>query len=297
MDSFVGNSKIVSEIKKIISNQTVSNAYLFSGTDGIGKFTLSKIFAKAILCENPLNGAPCGKCEACLTFDSMADLIIIEPEDELIKIEKIRYAISELMLKPTISNKKVCIINDADCMNSSSQNALLKVLEEPPTFVTIILITSNKEKILHTIKSRCVTFNFLKLTDEEIKKVLHEEDINEDILKLSNGSVGNYLRLKNADYIDALLALEESITSKDLLEINKVITNLKKGKTIKEDIYDILDLLIIKLGDKLTDNFEKNAEKVELVEEVRNNLLRNANFDACLNYLGLRLYEINNKIA
>ena len=130
MDSFVGNSKIVSEIKKIISNQTVSNAYLFSGTDGIGKFTLSKIFAKAILCENPLNGAPCGKCEACLTFDSMADLIIIEPEDELIKIEKIRYAISELMLKPTISNKKVCIINDADCMNSSSQNALLKVLEE-----------------------------------------------------------------------------------------------------------------------------------------------------------------------
>ena len=115
------------------------------------------------------------------------------------------------------------------------------------------------------------------------------------MLEFSNGSAGKYLKLKNSNYIDSLLILEEAISKNNLLEINRIFSEFKKIKTIKEDINDILDLLIVKLGGNLKENSQKKIEQIELVEEVRSNIKRNANFEDSLDYLAIRLWEINSK--
>ena len=241
MKGIVGNSKIILELKSIIKSKNIGHAYLFSGMDGVGKFLIAKEFAKAILCLNSTD-TYCSLCDACSCFEASPDFVLVEPEDGLIKVDSIRALSENIMLKPTISQNRVFIINDADCMNESAQNALLKILEEPPTYATIILITSNKEKILRTIKSRCTILNFNKLTDDELKSIFPEEKISEEMLSFANGSAGKYLKLKDSDYINSLTILEQALSLNDLLAINKAFDSLKKDKKIKEDINDIFDL-------------------------------------------------------
>ena len=275
MENFVGNAKIVSEIDNIITSQNIGHAYLFYGPDGVGKQILAKSFASRIFNSET-------------SLESIPDYYYIEPEDNLIKVDDIRRLGDEIILKPISSDRKVCIINDADYMNESAQNTLLKVLEEPPSYA------SNKEKIINTIKSRCTILNFDKLKAEELKMIFAKDTIDDGLITFSNGSASKYLKLKDSNYIDNLLILENVIDSKDLLELNRAFTKLKQISTIKEDIFDILDLLIIKLGSNLLDDSNKNVYKIEAVEEVRNNLTRNANMDASLDYLMIKLYEINN---
>ena len=275
MISFIGNSQVVSELNNIVSSGMIGHAYMFFGPDGVGKFILAKKFAEEI--------------------EASLDVTIIEPENGLIKVDVIRALSENIMLKPTVSNRRVFIINNADAMNESAQNALLKILEEPPSYAVIILITSNKEKILMTIKSRCTIINFKKLTNDELQSIFPEEKITKEMFDFSNGSAGKYIKLKNSNYAESIALLEEALVNKNLLEINKTFTNLKQIKTIKDDIDDILDLLIIKLGSDLLIDSQKKIEQVELVEEVRSNIKRNANFENSLDYLAIRLWEINNK--
>ena len=109
----------------------------------------------------------------------------------------------------------------------------------------------------------------------------------------SNGSAGKYINLKNSDFLDTLMIFDKILNSFDLLEINKLITDIKDTKDIKENIADILDALIIRLGKDLLVGSKNKVEKIELVEEVKNNIIRNANFDASLDYFGIRVWEIN----
>ena len=294
MDKFVGNSKILSMLKNIISLKTIGHAYMFSGVDGVGKMILAKQFAKAILCNDSKDWY-CGDCESCKVFDASPDFEIIEKEDDLIKVDAIRKLGDSIMLKPTVSNRRVFIINDAESMNESAQNALLKILEEPPSYATIILITSNKERIIRTIKSRCTIFEFSKLKEEELKSIFADEKISKEMLEFSNGSAGKYLKLKDSSYIDSLLVLEDALSKNNLLDINRIFSEFKKIKTIKEDINDILDLMIVKLGSDLKSNSSKKIEQIELIEEVRSNIKKNANFEDSLDYLAIRLWEINSK--
>ncbi len=275
MISFIGNNQVVSELNSIISSGNIGHAYMFFGPEGVGKFLLAKEFSKEI--------------------GASLDVSIIEPENGLIKVDVIRALSENIMLKPTISERRAFIINNADTMNESAQNALLKILEEPPAYATIILVTSNKEKILVTIKSRCTIFNFKKLTDEELQRVFPEEKITKEMLDFSNGSAGKYLNLKNSNYAESIALLEGIIDGNDLLEQNRAIVSLKKNKTIKEDIDDILDLLIIKIGNNLLKDSQKKIKQIELIEEVRSNIKRNINFEDSLDYLAIRLWEINNK--
>ncbi len=293
MNNFIGNTKVVSEITNIIKNKSFGHAYLFSGIDGIGKFILAKEFAKSILCLDS-DETYCGKCDSCIKFEASPDFVVVEPEEGLIKVDVIRQLIENVMLKPTVSSRRVFIIRDAECMNTHAQNALLKILEEPPQYATIILTTANKEMILKTIKSRCTTFEFGKLKDDEFKKIFKDEDISEDMLIYSNGSAGKYLKLKKSNYIESVMILEQALSKNDLLSINRSINELKKIATIKEDINDVLDILIVKLGRNLLEDTIIKTKQIEVIEEVRFNLSYNANFNISLDYLGLRLWEINN---
>ena len=143
------------------------------------------------MCENNLDEA-CNKCKSCKIFDSMnhPDFFMLEPDGNNIKIEQIRSIKSKIYEKPIVSDKKVYIINDSQKMTIESQNSLLKILEEPPEYIVIILIVSNQNLILDTIKSRCNKVLFNKIDNSLLKNFLIKsynfENINDNLLELFN---------------------------------------------------------------------------------------------------------------
>ena len=171
----IGHIEIREKLKNLIKNEKVSHAYLFYGKAGIGKSLVAIEFAKNMMCLNKNEGVSCGICEACKTYENNGDFHIIKPEKDIIKVDEIRKLINEAYLKPTKADKKVFIIDNADLMNESAQNALLKVLEEPPKYASIILISNNKEKLLGTIKSRVIEVNFKPLKEEEMLEILGKD--------------------------------------------------------------------------------------------------------------------------
>ena len=136
----IGNNEAKKYLTQSIKNKNISHAYMFIGEEGIGKKLIALEFAKTIMCESNLIEA-CEKCKSCKIFNSMnhPDFFMIEPEGSNIKIEQIRSIKSKIYEKPIVSSKKVYIINDSQKMTLESQNSLLKILEEPPEYIIIIL--------------------------------------------------------------------------------------------------------------------------------------------------------------
>lgn len=293
--NLVGNIKQRDELKKIIKSKKISNAYMFVGPDGIGKSLIAKEFAKSILCLNPTDKY-CGHCECCEIFENSPDFVYITDEDGLIKVGDIRALTENIMLKPVKSERRVFIINNADLMNEPAQNALLKILEEPPLYATIILVLSNKEKILRTIKSRCNEITFSPLTNEEMHEYFKNQEIPEDLFKYARGSIGKLEQLKDSNYLENLMELEKAISYVDLLEMNKALTKLKENKELKENIDKILDLLIIKFSNELEEDYSKRIKQIEIIEECNNNLKHNANFDISLDNMMIKLWELGKQL-
>ncbi len=174
-EDIVGNEKNKELLKNIIDTNNIAHSYMFVGKDSIGKLLFAKEFAKAILCLS--QEKPCDKCKSCIEFKTYnnPDFSILEPESNSIKIDEIRELTKKIYEKPVVSTKKVYIINDSEYMTKEAQNSLLKTLEEPPEYVTIILIVSNENLFLPTIKSRCIKVTFNKLTNEELEYILKKE--------------------------------------------------------------------------------------------------------------------------
>jgi len=189
-NNIIGNEKNKELLKNIIDTNNIAHSYMFVGKESIGKFLFAKEFAKAILCTSEEKG--CNKCKSCIEFatNNNPDFSILQAEANSIKIDQIRELTKKVYEKPVVSNRKVYIINDSQFMTKEAQNSLLKTLEEPPEYVTIILITSNENSFLPTIKSRCTKITFNRLTDMEITNVLEEEynysDISEITLKIAD---------------------------------------------------------------------------------------------------------------
>ena len=164
----IGNEEVKDYLIKSINKKNILHSYLFLGTNGIGKLIIAKEFAKKILCLNNIEET-C-TCKSCTCFDGRnhPDFYCINEEGESIKIDTIRKITEKIYEKPILSSKKVYIINDFDKMTKEAQNCLLKTLEEPPEFVVIILISSNENIILNTIKSRCMTIKFHNINDKEL---------------------------------------------------------------------------------------------------------------------------------
>ena len=143
-ENILGNEKIKKYLNQSVEENNFLHSYLFLGTEGIGKLIFAKEFAKYILCKEDKN-SNC-KCKSCLCFDTKnhPDFSIINEEGETIKVDYIRDLIEKIIEKPIVSDRKVYIINDCEKMTKEAQNCLLKTLEEPPQFVTIILVSSNE---------------------------------------------------------------------------------------------------------------------------------------------------------
>ena len=172
-DSVIGQENVTAILKSQISANKISHAYIFSGTRGTGKTSSAKIFARAINCENPVNGEPCNTCKSCLSILSGENTDVVEMDAASNNsVENIRQIRTEVMYASTTSKYKVYIIDEVHMLTTSAFNALLKTLEEPPENVVFILATTEQHKIPVTILSRCLRFEFLRISQENIKKRL-----------------------------------------------------------------------------------------------------------------------------
>ena len=284
-EKIIGNDEIKEELNKTINTKKIANSYIFSGIEGIGKRQLAREFAKNIMC---LQGGDCkDTCESCKKFEEKSnpnyeEINSNEYKKDIITIDQIREKIvNKAYEKPIISNKKIYVINDADKMNEPAQNALLKTLEEPPQYVVIILIVSNDNAILPTIKSRCVIVKFNSLTNDEIKKIIG--NVSDEELEILNGSLKGYSKI------------EEKVVQ--YKEIKKIIERLKNDQLIdvlnnsdilyqgKDEAINLLNYMNIYL-------FKENLfDEIKYVEEAKKKILYNNNYEMTIDNLLMKMWN------
>lgn len=292
-NNILGNEETKKILENTIKTQNISHSYMFIGQDGIGKFMIAKEFAKAILCQGEQK--PCNTCESCITFngENNPDIQIIdEIEEKSIKTETIKEMVKGVYEKPIEGSRKVYIINDSQKMTKEAQNSLLKTLEEPPEYVVIILITENENLLLNTIKSRCTKIKFNPLKDNEIIKILKEKydykEVTENMLEIAGGSVTHALSVQGKEEI-----FSEIKTIFSNLEKINIIDLLNKKDLVfkdKDNIYEILDYINIILFNKIKENI-KYTNCIKIVEETKDRLKKNSNYDMTIDNLLLKVWE------
>ena len=170
-----GQDPIVSTLKNQITHDRVGHAYLFAGTRGTGKTTVAKIFARAVNCEQPVNGSPCNECPACRAILNGSSTNVVEIDAASNNgVDNVREIREEVKYKPTEGKYRVYIIDEVHMLSPGAFNALLKTLEEPPEYVIFILATTEVHKIPVTILSRCQRYDFRRLPLETLKDQLSD---------------------------------------------------------------------------------------------------------------------------
>ena len=232
-EKIIGNEKNKTILKKALELNKTSHSYLFWGTEGIGKKKIALEFAKKLLCLTP-NEENC-RCKACIEFDSNnnPDFMMIEPQDGKVKIDQIREMQRKVAEKPIVSDNKVYIIDDSDTMTSEAQNCLLKTLEEPPEYVTIILICSNEDNMLSTIKSRCTRIHFENLEISEVKEYIKQNYGEEYLTTLIVSKNLKHLQ-KTLPYLQSIGVLETIKTSASILLLT--LEEIKERQAFIESI-------------------------------------------------------------
>ena len=295
-EKILGNEKIKEELIKVVKENKISHSYMFLGIEGIGKKMIAKEFAQMILC-NDEKDKYCNKCKSCIEFisNNNPDYMYIEPDGNSIKIEQIRYFQKLFQEKPVTSNKKVCIINDADKMTVEAQNCLLKTLEEPPEYGVIILIGANENAFLNTIKSRCIKMYFRELEEEIIRKYLKKQfgmtDISTNMLETFQGSIGKAINLKdNKEEYEQIDNIIENLDKKDIIDIINMSNIIYKNK---EDILKILEYINVVLLNLAKKQY-KFVNCIEIVEDTRKRLKQNANYDMSIDNMIFNMWrELN----
>jgi DNA polymerase-3 subunit gamma/tau len=174
-DDVKGQDAIVTTLKNQVRNDRIGHAYLFCGTRGTGKTTVAKIFARTVNCENPVDGNPCGECPTCRAIASGASMNVMEIDAASNNgVDDIRRIREEVQYSPTTGRYKVYIIDEVHMLSLGAFNALLKTLEEPPSYVIFILATTETHKIPVTIMSRCQRYDFKRITVDTITARLSE---------------------------------------------------------------------------------------------------------------------------
>ena len=206
-DTIIGHRSTITSLQTAAARQRLAHAYLFHGDDAIGKRTTALCFAQALLCERGSveEGLDaCGSCRSCHQIEQRThpDYFVIEPDRELatpqIKIEQIREIEQQIMYRPLVGDRKICMIDDADLMTVGAANALLKTLEEPPGHSLFLLISSRPASLPATIRSRCQALRFATpaCTDVEaaliLKREMHPADAR-FLAMLSEGRLGEAL--------------------------------------------------------------------------------------------------------
>lgn len=237
-NQMIGQDAQVMSLKNQIKNNEVSHAYLFSGTRGTGKTSAAKIFARAVNCEHPIDGNPCNKCKSCLSNLNNTSVDVVEMDAASNNgVDDIRDLKDKVIYPPTFLKYKVYIIDEVHMLSKGAFNALLKILEEPPSHLIFILATTEKEKIPATILSRTQKFEFSRVSLENIIKRLKyisqmegktlDDEVYQLIAKTSDGAMRDALSV-----LDQLLSFDS-----DHISIEKAMDVL--GISSSESLFEL----------------------------------------------------------
>lgn len=210
--SVKGQDTIVTTIKNQIISDRIGHAYLFCGTRGTGKTTIAKIFAKAVNCEHPVDGSPCNECPTCKAIASGASMNVIEIDAASNNgVDTAREIKDEVQYSPTEGKYKVYIIDEVHMLTKEAFNALLKTLEEPPSYVIFILATTEVHKIPVTILSRCQRYDFKRISVDTITSRLYELMEAEGI-EAEDNAVKYIAKAADGGMRDALSLLDQCVS-------------------------------------------------------------------------------------
>ena len=299
-----GQDHIITTLKNQIKADRIGHAYLFCGTRGTGKTTAAKIFAKAVNCEHPVDGSPCGTCEACRAIAAGNSMNVIEIDAASNNgVENIRQIREEVEYAPTEGKYKVYIIDEVHMLSIGAFNALLKTLEEPPSYVIFILATTEVHKIPITILSRCQRYDFHRISIETISarltELLEKENVAAEeravryIAKAADGSMRDALSL-----LDQCIAfyLGEELTYEHVLEVlgavdTEVFSSLLRrilgqdivgaieqleeiiiqgrelGQFVTDFTWYLRNLLLVQSSDDMEEVLDMSAENLALLKE------------------------------
>lgn len=244
-----GQEHITSTLKNQINAQRIGHAYLFCGTRGTGKTSVAKIFARAVNCMNPVNGNPCNECEVCRSINAGVSMNVIEIDAASNNgVENIRQIVDEVKYSPTEGKYKVYIIDEVHMLSIGAFNALLKTLEEPPSYVIFILATTEVHKIPITILSRCQRYDFKRINVEtiaarmrelcDIENMAAQDKALKYIAKAADGSMRDALSLLDqcsAFYMDKELTYEnvlEVLGAVDMEVFSRMLNSVMAGDTL-----------------------------------------------------------------
>jgi len=267
----VGQKHVLQALVNALDNNRLHHAYLFSGTRGVGKTTLGRIFAKSLNCENGISATPCGTCLSCTEIDEgrFVDLLEVDAASRT-KVDETRELLENVQYAPSRGRFKVYLIDEVHMLTSHSFNALLKTLEEPPPHVKFVLATTDPQKLPVTILSRCLKFNLKTIPQELITEhmsfVLNQENIQAETsaLKLISRSAKGSMR-------DALSLLDQAIAhGNGQVEYQSVCEML--GSVDNKDVVGIIRALI-------------NHDAHELLSQVHELASHGADFSSVLSEL------------
>ena len=299
-----GQDHIVTTLRNQIRADRIGHAYLFCGTRGTGKTTIAKIFAKAVNCEHPVEGSPCGECAVCKAIAAGSSMNVIEIDAASNNgVDNIRQIREEVEYRPTEGKYKVYIIDEVHMLSIGAFNALLKTLEEPPAYVIFILATTEAHKIPITILSRCQRYDFRRISIDTIAGRLNElmvkEQVNVEerairyVAKMADGSMRDALSLldqciafhlgQDLTYekvLETLGAVDTEVFSRLLRQIiNKdvagaivtieelVIEGREMGQFVTDFAWYMRNLLLLQSSDNMEEVLEMSSDNLALLKE------------------------------
>ena len=299
-----GQDHIVTTLKNQIKADRIGHAYLFCGTRGTGKTTVAKIFAKAVNCENPVDGSPCGECAICKAIADGSSMNVIEIDAASNNgVDNIRQIREEVTYRPTEGRFKVYIIDEVHMLSAGAFNALLKTLEEPPAYVIFILATTEAHKIPITILSRCQRYDFHRISIDTIANrlmdLMAEEQVDVEerairyVAKAGDGSMRDALSLLDQciafhlgetltyeNVLEVLGAVDTEIFSRLLRQIiNKDITGAigtldtlvdegrEMGQMVNDFTWYLRNLLLMQSSDDMEEVLDMSKENIAALKE------------------------------
>ena len=277
-EQVVGQSHVLHALVNALNQQRLHHAYLFTGTRGVGKTSLARLFAKGLNCEQGITATPCGKCSACqeIAQGRFVDLIEVDAASRT-KVDDTRELLDNVQYRPTRGRFKVYLIDEVHMLSRSSFNALLKTLEEPPEHVKFLLATTDPQKLPVTVLSRCLQFNLKSLTQDEIAKQL-QHIVTAEALPFEAQALTLLAKAANGSMRDALSLTDQAIAfGAGQIKLQQVQTML--GAIDERQVVSLLQALI-------------NADIAPLMQEAERILAFGADANEVLRSLLELLHQI-----